>query len=83
MKPRRVIVTIELETDAPLSVLRRRWYWNGVFEPGPYFQRVNQVQVNVIRPARNVRKKPGVLPRGRPKVAASTGRKKGANRKGK
>jgi len=72
MKPRRVIVTIELETDAPLSVLRRRWYWNGVFEPGPYFQRVNQVQVNVIRPAR-----------GRPKVAASTGRKKAAKRKGK
>lgn len=43
MKPRRVIVTIELETAAPLSVLREKDGW--VCDDAE----VIQVQANVIR----------------------------------
>lgn len=48
MKPRRVVLTIELETDVPLEHLRKkRWLRLG------YNARsltIKQVQANVIRP---------------------------------
>lgn len=28
MKPRKVFVTLELETDAPLALLRQTWWWS-------------------------------------------------------
>ena len=39
---------VEEVSSAPAPP-RRRWYWDRVYEPSHYFQRVNQVQVNVIR----------------------------------
>jgi len=47
MTPRRVTITLEVETDAPLKVLRQAVSFNRV--PGlPYSFRVVQAQANVI-----------------------------------
>lgn len=55
MKPRRVIVTLEIETDAPLSDLRNRklWrhaYWGAI--DADEENAVHQVNVNVVKPDR-------------------------------
>lgn len=67
MKPRRVIVTLEIETAAPLALCRSAAAWNEpkgecVYlnsdeERCQYFLTVIQVQVNVIKPERAARKK--------------------------
>lgn len=44
MKPRRVLVTLELETDAKLTDLRRARWWRYVTG-----QSVIQAQANVIK----------------------------------
>ena len=52
MKPRRVIVTIECETDAPVKVLRDRKFWTGYTDRWYrqcYDIGAKQVQVNVVR----------------------------------
>lgn len=50
MKPRRVFVTVEMESDAPLEVLRdpRVWGWHKG-RAIPHFARVLQLQANVAR----------------------------------
>jgi hypothetical protein len=45
-KMRRVVVTLELETDAPLKTLRDKKTWAEVVKEG---EKLIQVQVNVIR----------------------------------
>lgn len=55
MKSRRVIVTLEVETDAPLSDLRNRklWrhaYWGAIDADGT--NAVRQVHANVVKPDR-------------------------------
>jgi len=46
MKPRRVLVTLELETDASLTRLRSAGWWASMLQ---YVGQVHQAQVNVIR----------------------------------
>jgi hypothetical protein len=55
VKPRRVIVTLEVLTDAPLGDLRRVVSLRTAY--GDYISGVQQVQVNVVRPAKPVRKR--------------------------
>ena len=56
MKPRRVIVMLELETDLTCRELRDRHYWQeavNAIPSGrqfPRLMRLIQVQANVIRP---------------------------------
>lgn len=47
MKTRRVVVTIELETDLPLATLRELAFWSG--DAGPQTEFL-QISANVIRP---------------------------------
>ncbi len=50
MKPRRVLVMLELETDASLVTLKAKAWWDFILDRGSqYRHRVRQVQVNVIR----------------------------------
>ena len=52
MKPRRVVVTLELTTDAPVKNLRKKdfwWIYEGELPPRSSVFRVEQVQVNVIK----------------------------------
>ena len=57
MKKRRVTVTLEVVTDAPLAILRNRKAWRGlsIWEPdrAVYDIRVLQAQANVIRRGNN------------------------------
>ncbi len=57
MKPRRVIVTLELETDAPLRWFKNRVDWLNALCTFWTLQEmdVHQVQVNVIKPEAKVR----------------------------
>lgn len=60
MKPRRVFVTIEMETDAPLHDLRqRRNLGVRVCDTKGYLHKVRilQVQANVARPEKKAAKK--------------------------
>lgn len=56
MKTRRVLVTLEIETDAPLAELRNVKSWREAteFQPcaGTMDFTLHQVQANVIRPSR-------------------------------
>ena len=50
MKPRRVVVTIECETDRPLSDLRSPYTWSGLSQGRRLLVReIVQVQANVIQ----------------------------------
>ena len=53
MKQRKVIVTIECETDAPVKELRKKYNWMAYCHDRHYYYRffVNQIQVNVIKAA--------------------------------
>lgn len=46
MKKRTVIVTLEIETDEPLSMLKDRGNWNDYL---PESVQVQQVEVNVVK----------------------------------
>ena len=50
MKPRRVIVTVELETDAPIAALKDNFecteVWSGI---DMWRCQVEQIQVNVVK----------------------------------
>jgi hypothetical protein len=53
MKARRVFVTLEIETDAPLDVLRDVRRWTDTVREGEAWYcdaTVEQVQVNVAKP---------------------------------
>lgn len=47
MKPRKVVVTMELETDAKLSDLRDKLQWTGPKGCRTLF--VKQIQANVVK----------------------------------
>ncbi len=48
MKMRKVIVTLEIETDVPLCILKKPYSWDSENEwPGFRFK-LSQVQVNVV-----------------------------------
>lgn len=53
MKARRVLLTLEVETNAPLSVLRDSTKY-GTVPPEPYSFKVVQAQANVIREKRDM-----------------------------
>ena len=51
MKPRKVVLTLEVVTDAPLSVLRRTGAYCGEWIlAAPYNVEVKQAQANVVSP---------------------------------
>ena len=58
MKPRRVIVSLELLTDKPVPELRDKDFWHsalsrrGLLPPGTGEPPVHRGQVNVIRPTK-------------------------------
>jgi len=58
MKPRKVSITLEVETTLPIKTLRNKAWWRegmGSFnEEGNFSEEhiVNQVQVNVIKPSK-------------------------------
>jgi len=52
MKPRRVMLMIELDTDMPLPLLRRAWHMTICGKRIP----VRQVHANVVRPEKNKKK---------------------------
>jgi hypothetical protein len=64
MKTRRVFVTLELETDAPIALLRKAKVWQGITSLGcrPGCRMiVHQAQANVAQsaaPKRKARRKP-------------------------
>ena len=47
MKPRRVMVTLELDTGLSMQTLKSRQWWAGLFMP--YEPLVVQVQTNVVK----------------------------------
>lgn len=49
MKPRKVAVVLEMETDLPLSALRKQRMWN-LWLRGTKAVYVVQAQANVIKP---------------------------------
>lgn len=55
MKSRRVVVTIEMETDVPLAELKNDYQ---LWEPGAFGNHatIHQVQVNVIRAKKKAKK---------------------------
>ena len=57
MKMRKVILTLEVETEAPLSVLRKRFAYMGmeVGEGETYYVSVTQAQANVVEPEKAVK----------------------------
>jgi hypothetical protein len=58
VKPRRVVVTVEMETDAPIEAIRRHCLQAQEIVLGrAYRVRVLQVQVNAIVPARKVHRR--------------------------
>lgn len=60
MKPRRVVIQLEVETDAPLSELRRVAAWpEGFWHSDGFYQYsflVKQAQANVVRPDKKGKK---------------------------
>lgn len=54
MKPRRVIVTLEIETDAPLASLRNHkdWRSDACATLDASVWDIHQVHVNVVKPDR-------------------------------
>lgn len=58
MKPRRVVVTLELLTDKPVPELRDKDLWKSALSRRGFLPRgtrespVHRVQVNVIRPTK-------------------------------
>lgn len=62
-EPRRVIVTLELETATSLSVLKNRWLWQGAWNrnrekyEGPRDVLVDQVSVNVVKQPKKAKAK--------------------------
>ena len=64
MKMRKVILTLEVETEAPLSLLRKRFAYMGmevgrvnsfgVGEGETYYVSVTQAQANVVEPGDKV-----------------------------
>lgn len=47
MKPRKVVLTMELETDAKLSDLRDKMQW--IFPDGSKTMILKQIQANVVK----------------------------------
>lgn len=56
MKSRRVMITLELETDEPERQLRKRGWLRDSWTPPGYTTALCQVQVNVIQPKPEKRK---------------------------
>lgn len=60
MKPRRVTLTLEVKTDAPLNVLRSLDVYIGMMEleddDNYYSVHVLQVQANVVKPLKEGKK---------------------------
>ena len=56
MKPRRVTVTLELDTIFSLAILRRATWWDGLLFDGE--SGVLQAQANVIQVPKKTRKGP-------------------------
>lgn len=54
MKPRKVLLTIEITTGTPVSELRKACGMNLYQQHGPCvsYECIDQIQVNVIRPAK-------------------------------
>lgn len=61
-EPRRVIVTLEVDTATSLTVLKNRWLWQKGWNAcrakyqGPRDIQVQQVSVNVAKPAKKEKK---------------------------
>lgn len=49
MKPRRVIVTLDLETDMPLDILRNKYGWQVYLRDWYICNKVIQAQANIVK----------------------------------
>ncbi len=52
MKPRKVVVTLELLTDLPMVALKARVLWEAAVEAVLDDTTVEQVSANVVRPSK-------------------------------